>query len=369
MIDLNWYLVYAYILGISFGLAVVLTGVVRRLALRWGVLDHPGERKVHAAPMPLMGGVAIYATFFAVIAIHLSLTFLLNQVDYAWFQRDVLGFLGTGNGPLLKLAGLAVGGTIIFVLGVVDDIHSLGPEKKLVVQIVAALVLVGAGMRIHLFIPYPWLSALVTVLWVVMMVNSLNFLDNMDGLCGGVSMIAASALFLVMLLHGHTFICVLLAAFVGATGGFLYHNLNPARIFMGDAGSMFCGYILATTALLGTYYTETTPSRVAVAAPLLALSVPIFDTLSVMVIRWYHGESLMKGDKRHFSHRLVALGMSPRHAVEFIFLVTAITGMGAVLLPQVSLTGTFVILVQAAGTFGLIVLLMNAGNRRRDGMP
>jgi UDP-GlcNAc:undecaprenyl-phosphate GlcNAc-1-phosphate transferase len=135
---------------------------------------------------------------------------------------------------------------------------------------------------------------------------------------------------------------------------------------MGDAGAMFCGYVLATVAILGTFYTrETTPSRVALAAPFLALSVPVFDTLSVVYIRWRRGESIMKGDKRHFSHRLVEIGMTPRQAVEFIYLVAGVAGLGAVLLPHVDRMGTVVVLAQVVGVYCLIVLLMNTGNGKR----
>jgi UDP-GlcNAc:undecaprenyl-phosphate GlcNAc-1-phosphate transferase len=130
---------------------------------------------------------------------------------------------------------------------------------------------------------------------------------------------------------------------------------------MGDAGAMFCGYLLATVSVLGTFYTESTPSQIAVAAPLLALCVPLFDTARVMYIRWRRGESIMKGDKRHFSHRLVELGMTPRQAVEFIFLVAGVTGLGGALIGQVGPLGTAVVLAQAAGVFLLIVLLMRAG--------
>jgi UDP-GlcNAc:undecaprenyl-phosphate GlcNAc-1-phosphate transferase len=198
------------------------------------------------------------------------------------------------------------------------------------------------------------------------MMNSLNFLDNMDGLCGGVSIIIALSYFLCLLPRGYmgdTFVCVLLMAFVGSVAGFLYYNLSPARIFMGDAGAMFCGYILATTAVIASFYTEFSGTRVAVATPLLALSVPIFDTISVVYIRWRSGDPISKGDKRHLSHRLVDLGMSPRQAVEFIFLLTAVTGLSAALLPNVKTPGTIMICGQVLGVFLLIVLLMNAGKR------
>jgi UDP-GlcNAc:undecaprenyl-phosphate GlcNAc-1-phosphate transferase len=359
---INWYLIYAYALGVSFVLSLVLTALVRRAALRWGVLDQPGERKMHGAPVPLLGGVAIVLTFYVVILGHLLLLEPVRRLGFDWLERNVLYFLG--GDVLIKLAGVFVGGAIVFVLGVVDDLKALRPEIKLVFQILAALVLVLSGVRLQAFLAWDWLAMAVTVVWVVGMMNSLNFLDNMDGLCAGISTIAALALFLCVLPHGETFVCIFLLIFAGATAGFLYHNFHPASIFMGDTGSMFCGYILATAPLLATFYTGNVPSRVAIAAPLLALSVPIFDTLSVMYIRWSHGESVMKGDKRHFSHRLVNLGMTVPQAVEFIYLVTAVTGLGAVLLSQAPLGATFLIFAQAVGVYLLIVLLMNAGNKK-----
>jgi len=163
---------------------------------------------------------------------------------------------------------------------------------------------------------------------------------------------------------GDQLVRLLLMLFAGSVGGFLYHNLSPARIFMGDSGSMFTGYFLATVAVLGTFHIQSTPSPVAVAAPILALSVPLFDTMSVIFIRWRKGESIMLGDKRHFSHRLVDLGMSPRQAVEFIFLVAGVVGLGGALLPKLDTQGTVIIIGQTVGVFLLIVLLMNAGKKK-----
>lgn len=358
MLSLNWYLVFAYAFVVSFFVSLGLTGVMRTVARRWNIMDHPGERKVHHRPVPLLGGVAIWLTFYAVIFGHVALASQVGRFHDGWVESNVVSFL---HGSLvLKLTGIFLGGVIIFALGVVDDLKSLRPETKLVGQVAAALALVVPGIRVELFSGNIWLTSAVTIAWVVMMTNSMNFLDNMDGLCGGVSVIAACSFFLCVAPHGQTFVCIMLIIFAGSVAGFLYHNFNPARIFMGDAGAMFCGYILATVAILGTFYTKTTPSRVAVATPLLALSVPIFDTISVVYIRWRNGESIMKGDKRHFSHRLVALGMTPRRAVEFIYLVAAVTGLGAALLPHVSLAGTVIVLAQAVGVFLLIVLIMVA---------
>ena len=203
----------------------------------------------------------------------------------------------------------------------------------------------------------------ITAAWIVGLTNAFNFLDNMDGLCGGVSVIAALSFFLAV--HpDETLVRLLLMVFAGAVGGFLYHNLAPARIYMGDAGAMFSGYLLATVGLLGTFHSDNTESPIAVAAPLFALAVPLFDTISVVFIRWRAGVPIMKGDQRHFSPRLVRLGMSRRQAVEFIFLVAAVIGLGGALLSQLSAYGTGIIIAQTVGVFLLIVLLMNAGKKK-----
>jgi len=378
----NWYLIFGIALVESFVVAICLTALMRKLALRLKVVDQPGDRKMHSEPVPLLGGVAIYLTFNVVILANLGILMLSSELDFQWLELNVLSFLGTHT--LRPLIGIFAGSFIIFMLGVVDDVKALSPEIKLVGQIAAAAVLVGSGIHLDIFVgpllthlplvgslsevQFSWfstgVSGLITIVWVVGITNASNFLDNMDGLCGGVSAIAAMSFFLCVLPQQEYFVCVLLMVFTGSVTGFLYHNLNPARIFMGDAGSMFCGYILATVAVLGTFYTPSSPSRIAVAAPLLALCVYLFDAMSVIFIRIRNGESIMKGDKRHFSHRLVELGMTPRRAVEFIFLVAAVTGLGSALLSQVGLSGTLVILAQTTGIFLLIVLLMNAVKRR-----
>lgn len=378
----NWYLIFGYALVESFLLSIALTMLMRRIALRWNLVDKPGARKMHDEPKPLMGGVAIYLTFNLVIGVNILLLPFLSDIGFTWLEENVLTFLG--ENPIRQLTGIFAGAFVIFLLGVVDDIKVLSPELKLFGQIAAALVLVVSDIHLELFIdrilvlalppemlPTEWvdgisvaLSWAATIVWVVMITNAMNFLDNMDGLSGGVSVIAALAFFLCVLPQEEYFVSALLMVFAGSVTGFLYHNLNPARIFMGDAGSMFCGYILATVAVIGTFYTGEGANTIAIAAPLLALCVPMFDLFSVVYIRWRRGESIMKGDKRHFSHRLVELGMTPRQAVEFIFLVAAVTGLGGALLAQVSLVGTLVILLQTAGIFLLIVLLMRAARNK-----
>jgi len=359
------YLIYLYALLPAFFASLLLTALVRRLALRWNIVDHPsGGRKDHRAPTPLLGGVAIVATFYGFILLHIALLYLLHLLNIPGPARALLDFLG--DDVSITLAGILAGGLLIFILGVVDDFRPLGPLTKLSGQIAAGIVLVASGLRIEAFIlSNYWLSVLVTILWVVLLTNSLNFLDNMDGLCGGITVIAAFSFFLCARPE-ETLVRLTLMVFAGAVGGFLYHNLNPASIFMGDAGAMFNGYMLATIGLLGTFHIEGTPTPAAIIAPLVALSVPLFDTFSVMFIRWRAGVPLMQGDKRHFSHRLVALGMSTRQAVEFILLAAAVVGLGGALLPYVDITGALIIFGQTVGVFLLIVLLMNAGKKNGD---
>ncbi len=354
--------IYLYFLTLSYMLGIGATALVKRLSLRWGFFDHPGERKVHHKPMPLLGGVAIFAVFITVIAVHVLALYLLGYLGDRWIQDFLLDTLGEHSQS--KLIGILLGALIIFVLGLVDDLVSLTPWVKLFGQIAAAVVLVMFGNRIEVFVLHNYfLSAAVTILWILVITNAMNFLDNMDGLCGGISVIAAFSFFLCLQGGDDQLTRVLLMIFAGSVGGFLYHNLNPARIFMGDAGSMFNGFFLATIAVIGTFHVEGLPSRIAVASPLLALSVPLFDIISVVYIRMRNGESIMKGDKRHFSHRLVDLGMTPGQAVAFIYLVAAVVGLGGALLPKMDVHGTVIILSQTIGIFMLIVVLMHVVKR------
>ena len=353
------YITYAYSFGLSVLAAMGITELVRRLALRWQVLDYPGGRKSQDKAVPLLGGVGMALSIYTIVLVHLALFFAMDQFGTTHIDRFLHAALGGGGGR--KLAGILGGGFIVLLVGLVDDLRDLSPLTKLLGQITAGVFLVLADVRIELFVfSNVWLSCAVTVFWVVLLTNAMNFLDNMDGLCGGVSVIASFSFFLCVV-PVDPLVRLLLLVFAGTLVGFLYHNLSPARIYMGDAGSMFCGYFLATIAVLGTFHVEGIP-RIAVAAPLLALAVPLFDMSSVIYIRWQVGAPLMEGDQRHFSHRLVQRGMSPRQAVEFIFLVAAIIGLGGVLLPRLDIPGTVIVIVQTLGLFSLIVLLMRARN-------
>jgi UDP-GlcNAc:undecaprenyl-phosphate GlcNAc-1-phosphate transferase len=227
-----------------------------------------------------------------------------------------------------------------------------------------------SGIRITLFLDSPLVSLVLTVVWVVGITNAMNLLDNMDGLSAGVAAIVSFILFVVALEAGQTFVAAMLAVLFGTLVGFLVYNFNPASLFMGDAGSLFLGFLLAAMSVSTTYYQGggAGRGRLSVVAPVVVLAIPIFDTLSVMAIRLKNGAPLMNGDKNHFSHRLVRLGMTVREAVLTIYILSLTIGLSAVLLPQVGALGESLVLLHTLGIMVVIILLeCAAARRRRDG--
>jgi UDP-GlcNAc:undecaprenyl-phosphate GlcNAc-1-phosphate transferase len=197
--------------------------------------------------------------------------------------------------------------------------------------------------------------------WIVGITNSFNLLDNMDGLSSGIAVIISLILGVLTIQQGQYFSALLLLTLAGSILGFLRYNFNPSSIFMGDAGSLFIGYMLAALTVSTSYVTTRSMSQLPVLIPVLVLGVPLFDTFSVMIIRWKEKRPLFVGDKCHFSHRLVELGMSVRQAVVFIYLVTLCVGVSAILIPELPLFGSIIVLVQGALVFSLITLLMIKG--------
>lgn len=358
---LSEWLLYIGLLSGATALSASLTEGARRLALRWDVLDHPAGRKIHHRPTPLLGGAAIAATFYLVTLGCAAAVLSIDRLGMAWLRETVEDLLGPGGER--KALGILLGGLLMFLLGVVDDLKALRPKWKLAGQIAISLLTVWFGVRAELFVfRDPVSSTLLTVFWLVLVTNSMNLLDNMDGLCGGISIIAAATLALAMQSGSDTVIARgLLFIFMGSVAGFLWHNRPPARIFMGDSGAMFNGYLLAAVSVAGTFHVEGQGPRLSVVAPLLALSVPLFDTLSVIWIRLRHGDSIFLGDKRHFSHRLVEAGMSRPGAVGFILLVGALVGLNAAMLPNLDAWDLALVLLHTTGLFALIVILMRTG--------
>lgn len=358
-------LAYPYLILLAFGLSLLLVPAARRLAIKLRIIDIPHERKVHEGIRPRLGGVAIYAAFMLVLVSHLAGFIFLKESP--WFLRHFPGLAGQAEylpAALPKLVAILGGVTLMSILGFVDDRRGMGFSYKIkfALQFVAAGILLLAGIRTT-FLPGVFLNSVVTVFWVVGITNAFNLLDNMDGLSAGVASIAAAMFLVITIAQSQFFSALILCVFIGAVLGFLYHNFYPAKIFMGDTGSHFIGYMLAALSLTSSYIVPRSESLLPVLMPLLILSLPIFDTLSVIVIRLKEGRPVFTGDRRHFSHRLVDLGMSQRGAVIFIYLVAASIGLGAALLPYLPLWAEILVLVQTVLIYLMITILMHVARR------
>ena len=364
-----WSLVYLYVFCFSFILSLVLTPLFRGLALKFSLLDNPEERKLHPEAKPLLGGIAIYLAFTLTVVINLIVVVFLRRRPQlmSLLPGDIAGRLMGVTVAQSKVLAIFLGGTVILLLGIWDDLKKgIPPYVKLMGQLLAGVILVLFGVRVTLFLP-SWLAIIITLVWVVGITNAFNLLDNMDGLAGGVALIAVLLFLLVALQQGQFFVSAILLIFAGSLSGFLPYNFRPATIFMGDAGSMFVGFLLAALTVLNTFYTQESPTLLPVIMPLLILGVPIFDTFSVIFLRLKRGDSIFTADKRHFSHRLVGMGMSQKQAVLFIYLATFCIGINATLLLGAKPIGVAVILIQALVIFALIIFLEVAAGRGNRG--
>ena len=363
-------LLYSYLFLIAFVLSLLLVPVMKKLAVRIGAVDQPSQRKVHRHSKPLLGGLAIAATLLLVIGVHLLAGALLadQQNLPAFLERIVQqrSYLGAAMPRLVAI----IGGAILMVgVGLLDDLkgEKFPYQIKFVAQFIAAGWVALAGVHTS-FLPLVWMNQLLSVFWIVGITNAFNLLDNMDGQSAGVAAITAAIFFSICVEQAQFFNAVLLITLIGAILGFLRYNFSPASIFMGDTGSLFLGFLLGSITLVMSYAPATAVSilPVTVIVPLLVLSVPIFDTLSVMMIRLREKRPLFVGDKRHFSDRLVEQSMSHRGAVIFIYLVTLCIGVGASFLPFLPGWAVMLVLLQTVAIYAMIAILMAIGKRRHQ---
>ena len=331
--------------------------LVRRLALAIGFVDQPGGRKTHAAPTPLGGGIVIFWVTCLPLALAAAAALAWKDHPPAWLGQTIAGHLPGLAQRAGALAILIAAAAILHTLGLIDDRRRLGPKLKLIVQFAVAILIAGPGqMRFSFFIPSELLATALTVLWIVVIVNAFNFLDNMDGLSAGVAAICAAIILSAAAGSGQIFVSAFVALFIGALVGFLIFNFAPAKIFMGDAGSLLVGLFIAVATIQTTYYHQDQPASRFFSAfmPLVALAVPLYDFISVTLIRLAQGASPFVGDQQHFSHRLVRRGMTTRQAVLTIYLATAGTGLGAIFLNDLPPGGAVLVLLQTV----LIVLII-----------
>ena len=320
-------------------IAFVVTPATLMAARRFRMTDQPGPRKFHLAPVPVLGGIAIWAAIVG--------TLLL---------------FGDGQ-ELRELAAICAGGTLIALLGLLDDRVSLGPRGKLFGQVAAMLLISLAGIRVSLFSD-TWINLIVTILWGVFVINAINLQDNMDGLAAGISAVAASVFFVLAVLNGQVMVASLAAALLGACLGFLFYNFQPAVSFMGDTGSMLLGIALAVLGIKLTF--PTVPHSQAWLVPLFVLGVPVFDTLLVVISRLRRGKPWWQGGVDHTSHRMVQLGLSHRRTTIALYLVTAILGLVAAAI--VFMASTMMIWLLVGGTLVIGMGLIYGMELLWDGM-
>jgi len=353
--------------------SLALTPLVRSLALRVGFIDRPGPRKIHSAPVSYGGGIAVA----------LALGIALGLGAFAWFNllhapdwKPLNEFLGVGTyasdiglsqqSSMMRVLLFCVGGAIgALILGIFDDIYRFKPWQKLAGQFVLAIIVVAGGVRITALVGDNLAMQAATVLWIVLVTNSFNLLDNMDGLCSGTVAISAAALGLVAIGAGQPVLALTLFSLAGAALGFLRYNAAPASIFLGDAGSMFAGFLMATLSVVTTYF-HYRESPLAMGVPLLVLAIPLYDTASVLTIRFIEKRRLFQGDNSHFSHRLVSLGLSRRAAVGTIHLAALAIALPATVIGRLSTEAGLILVGQALLILTVIALLEHAGLKRGE---
>lgn len=307
---------------IAIGIVLVITPAVIFLANKTGAVDKPDARKVHTKPIPRIGGIGIYLAFT------LSIIFI--------------SIISNFEGETLRtIQGLIISGTIMFLIGIIDDYKNLPAKVKLLGQIIAAAVLVFFfDVRVDFitdlrggYIYFGFAAVPATIFWMVGITNTVNLIDGLDGLAAGVSGLAATTILLVAMEQHFFLITILTAALAGAAFGFLFYNTNPAQIFMGDSGSLFLGFMLASISIIGAVKSAAT---IALIVPILALGIPIFDTTFAILRRYLGGQPIFKPDKGHLHHRLLKLGFTQRQAVFLMYVISAMLGVSAIALTEVN---------------------------------
>ncbi len=336
-----------------------LTPHVRRVAERLGAIDHPGGRRINTEPTPRLGGIAIYIGFVAAAAVAMVITRpieLVNGNGEMYIRIPIA--LQTDRG----LLGIMLGGTFLLACGIYDDVRGMHPALKFLAMVAAAALLIPFGL-VTQFLTHPltgqsiaagpW-GAVFTIVWVVSVVNVINIIDGVDGLAAGIAAIAATTLLLTAIHKSDAVAISLAAALVGCAVGFLRHNFNPARIFMGDSGSMFLGYVLGGLSVMGLYKSFT---AISLAVPFLALGVPIADTAFAIARRLLSRKPVYLPDRGHLHHRLLDRGLSQRQTVFLLYLISATLGLGALALAGVNRGGSIV-------TLAFIITVLLFGARR-----
>ena len=345
--------------------AILSTMMVRfciAIAPRLGYVDIPQHEahKNHRKSTPVMGGAGMLFSWLIVlwagcIAASRFLAMAKDDVNYLHDVAEVLKGMPSVSKNLTIIVGCAI---FVTMLGMRDDRKAMKALPKFLGQAVAAIITVACGLHISFLHQIPLANEIVTILWIMGLMNAMNFFDNMDGLAGGASVIAAFFMLFVASLRGQYFVATLAAVTGGAATGFLVWNAPPARLFMGDGGSHFLGYLLAVLGIMTTFYLPNeSPTPAPILIPLFILGIPLADAVAVVIIRLRLGVPIYKGDNRHISHRFVKLGLTRPQAVLSVLLMCMILGIAGVTLLWLPLIGTFLVMGLVAALFGLISII------------
>lgn len=306
---MSWLLIF----GVPFLISLLLTPIIKKIAIKINAVDHPNSRKVHSQIMPRLGGTSIF------LATTIGLILFANEME----------------SPLLWMI---LGSFIIVAIGILDDIKPLSAKIKLIFQIIAAFIVVYGGVSIQ-FVNVPFIDKVIylgewswpiSILWIVGITNALNLIDGLDGLAAGVSSISLSTIFIMSLIMGNSVVAIITLVLLGATIGFLFFNFYPAKIFMGDSGSLYLGFFLSTLSILGF-------KNVAVVSyliPIVILAVPIFDTVFAIIRRFRSRLPISAPDKKHLHHCLVDMGFSHRKTVLIMYFINILFSLAAIFLSQ-----------------------------------
>ncbi|TCO78789.1 MraY family glycosyltransferase [Marinisporobacter balticus] len=354
---------YLFVFFIGVILSFVMTPLAKKLAHQVGAIDVPkDERRVHKKPIPRMGGLAIYLGVVGSILLGFKIFGIASVVEKSISEQQVI---------VHQIKGMLLGGTLIVLMGIVDDIKPLPAKVKLFVQIISALVLVVFGMTIKsINIPFmeaaielKLLSIPITIFWIVGITNTLNLIDGLDGLAAGVATIAAFSLSYVAFVNGREITAIMTLAIAGACIGFLPYNFNPAKIFMGDTGSLFLGYMLAAISIHGLVKGAT---AIATVVPVLALGLPIFDTTFAILRRLLNGRPIMEADKGHLHHKLLSTGMGQKRTVLILYAISSTFGISAALMSK-SKTWDSLFVIIAASALMYISMGMQSVRKQKSG--
>lgn len=335
-------------------LAIVTTATVIRIAKRFNIVDMPGIRKIHSQAVPRLGGVAIFVSMIGLVVPVLVLPNVIGEA-FRELKFEIITMLAAGG--------------LMFLTGLVDDVRRLRVRTKLLAQLAAAFVICAVGIRIEslplankVTLDLGWFSWLFTIVWIVGITNAINLSDGLDGLAAGISAIACGVIAVLAIYNGDAVMAILMLSLLGSLTGFLLFNFEPARIFMGDSGSLFLGFTIAVASILCATKTETI---VGLALPILALGIPIFDTLFSILRRFLERRSLFSPDRRHFHHRLLALGLRQRHVVITAYAVTLLAaGLGMFML--VSRNGQTIVIFICTMLLLVLVFRVVGSVRLRD---